>query len=335
MTTVYGNMTPVQSLRLLVEDEISQVPLRTYPMVALLTKRDAYQSELKWTVNVGGATASGRATDAANAITASEDTNVAAILGIGTRVLGHRFDIVRNDIVQARRTAPGALRNLFQAHVTAAFEVIFTGLNSVLYTGDGLAASHGVFGLDYICDATNASYAGISSGTYADWEALDNGNGGTGRNLTRTLLGSHHSGMQRRGASFDAIFTTPELVEKYSELFASEPSTSVTVAPLGAIDLGFGEVTYRGRPIIADPACPDNELYFVNSRKVSLHTFNLADSGPNSVTADAQKTLGINFMVAEINNENPHVISFEISCQPQLQVYNRRKDIARLADINQ
>lgn len=335
MPTAFGTMTPVDSLRMLVEEEISQVPLRTYPMVALLTKQDAYQSEIKWTVNVGGATASGRATDAASALTASADTNVGARLSIGTRVLGHRFDVLRNDIIQARRTAPGALRALFQSHVAAAFEVILNTLNGVLYTGTGNAASHGVFGLTYITTAANAVYAELSSATYADWVALNSGNNGTNRALSRTLLGSHYSAMVRRGAEYDAIFTTPELVEKYAELFAAEPSTSVTIAPQGAIDLGFGEITYRGRPVIADPACPNNRLFFVNSRNVSLYSYNLAESGPNSVMADSQKTLGMNFLVAELPSSNPHVVSYEISLQPALRVYNRRKDVSVMSDITQ
>ncbi len=327
-------MAPVGSLMLLVEDELAKLPLRTYPMLALVTKQDAYQREIKWTVSTGGATATGRATNAANAITASTDTNVPVKLSIGDRVMGHRFDVLRNDIVEARRTGPRALAALFQNHVETGFEVIFTTLNSILYTGDGAAASHGLFGLQYAATATNVSYAGLSSATYPQWEAYQNING-TNRAMTRALLGDMHLQGEKRGSAYNAIFTTPELIEKYDQLFADQASTSVMVSPMGYADLGFTGYSYKGRPIIADPACTANDMYFVNTNGVSLYTFNLAGSGDKSVASVPEKTMGLNMLVSEINNENPHVLSYEISLQPQLKVSNRRKDIARLGNIVQ
>lgn len=328
------NLAPVNSLMLIVEDELAQLPLRTYPMLALVAKNDAYQREVKWTVGVGGATATGRATNSAGAIAASTDTNVSVKLSIGDRVMGHRFDVMRNDIVEARRTGPRALASLFQNHVQTGFDTIFTTLNAILYTGDGSAASHGLFGLQYAATATNVSYAGISSATYPQWEAYQNING-TNRAMTRALLGDIHLQTEKRGSAYNAIFTTPELVEKYDQLFADQASTTVNVAPMGYADLGFTGYSYKGRPIIADPACPANDMYFVNTSGVSLYTFNLAGSGDKSVQSESQKTMGLNILVSEINNENPHVLSYEISLQPQLKVTNRRKDIARLGNITQ
>lgn len=330
-------LTPLAALRLLIEEQYPQVPVRDWPLVALLNKRDSYQSEIKWNANVGGATASGRATDAANALSASSDVTAPAKLSIGDRVLGHRFDVLRNDIVQARAAGVGALRNLFGMHIQSGFDVVFDSVNEALFTGTGNAGSHGVFGMEYVTDATNTSYANVSSATYPEWEAYRNDNSGTGRNLTRSLLDSTDTAIMRRGGNYNLIITTPELLSKYKQLFANEPSTSVNIGPQGAIDLGFGAITYNGRPIIPDRHCPDGTMYFVRTNMVNLHTFNLnnSDGNPNMGNVDPRKVGGLNFLVAQLNNENPHVMSFEMSLQPQLQVYNRRKDISVLADLNQ
>lgn len=330
-------LAPVESLRLLVQDEVALLPRRTYPLLTLLSKQDAFQRLIKWTANTGGATIGGRAVNAANAIAASTDVNRPARLDIGDRVMGHRFDVLRTDIVEARRTAPGALVNLFSAHVRTGMEQLWATLNEQLYIGDGSAASHGIIGLDKVASEAPAddTYAGINRVTYGLWDAYVDDNGGVDRALSRETLGTMEAALSRRGGSYDVIFTTPEIIEGYKQLFAEQPSTSVNVAPLGYADLGFLSIGYNGRPIISDPNCPTGEMHFVNSRGVSVHTFNLTGSAENSVQADSTKTMGLNILVAEIRNENPHVLSYEISTQPQLQVFNRRKDVAVLKDIEQ
>lgn len=332
-----SQLTPLAALRLLIEEQYPLVPVRDWPLVALLNKKDAYQKEIKWNVNVGGAAASGRATDSAGALAASSDTTVPAKLSIGDRVLGHRFDVLRNDIVQARAAGVGALRNLFGTHIQTGFDVVFDGLDQTLYTGTGTAGSHGVYGMEYATDPAEVSYAGISSATHADWEAYRNDNAGTGRNLSRSLMGTTHAAILKRGGNYNVIITSPELVDKYEQQFASEASTTVNVGPQGAIDMGFGAVTYKGRPIIPDRHCPAGTMYFVRTNMVYLHTFNLSnsDGNPNMGNVDPRKVGGLNFLVAQLNNENPHVMSFELSLQPQLQIYNRRKDVSVLTDLNQ
>ncbi|HEY9629366.1 MAG TPA: phage major capsid protein [Coleofasciculaceae cyanobacterium] len=327
-----SSYTPVEVLTLAVQQEIALVPQRLYPTLTVVQKAEDYQTLIKWPANVGGATATGRATSAASRVTASADTVVGAQLPIGAQTLGHSFDILRNDLVQARNAGPGALKNLFAYQAQTGVEVILKGLNGLLYTGAGAgSADAGVYGMEYICTAAN-DYAGLAVATYANWVPMILTNA-SNRALTVDLLSALRVGLARKGGYADVIFTTPELVETYNKLFAANRQLSVpAVGPIA--DLGFADSSYYGIPMVADPDCTANAFYFVNSRGVKLHTFNLSNSAPEGAMApEATKTMGLNFLVAQVGTQNPHVLSFEISVQPQLQVHNRAKDIALLGKI--
>lgn len=330
-------LTPVESLRLLVQDEIAVLPLRSYPLLSLAGKDPAYQYDIKWTVAVGGATTSGRAIDSAGALPASSDTNVTARLPIGDRVLGHAFNVLRTDIKQAAMTGSGAMSSLFTSHIRAGLEKIMTDLNRLLYTGTGLPASHGIVGLQKVTSSAPADdiYANLSRATYPLWDSYKDSNGAIGRDISREMLSSLHAASVRRGGNYDVIFTTPEIVEAYKTLFATDTATQVSVSPMGYADIGFASIGFNGRPIIADPGCPDGEVYFLNSRGVRVHTFDLSNTTPDSAAVNPQTSMGINMLVAQIPTTNPHVISYELSTLPQLQVFNRRKDVALLSDVNQ
>lgn len=323
----------LSALTLLIEEEIANVNFRPYVMLSRLMKRDAFQSKIQWDANVGGGAASGRATTE-DATTVATDLVKKAELAIGDRVLNHAFSIKRNDIVQAKRTAPGALRDLFASHVRTGFEVIFPALNKVLYTGTGNAASHGVLGMAHIIDNTQ-NYAGINATTYTDWQCYVNANAGVNRALSRTLFSAVDVAVSRRGVAYDAIVTTPELIEVYGALFSTDRALNTTQVN-GTADIGFSGYTYKGKPIIADTDCPNNTLYFLDSSQLCLYTYALTDSisAEQAVMANVEKTEGMNFLVAQLPSNNPHAIKFEISLQPQLKLHNR-KCVAVLKDITQ
>lgn len=321
----------ITALTLLIEEEIANVNFRPYVMLARLLKRNAFQTLIQWDVNVGGGAVQGRAVTA-DATTTTTDTVKKASLNIGDRVLGHAFSIRRTDITQARRTAPGALRDLFATHIQTAFDVILPTLNQQVYTGTGNAGSHGVIGLETVI--TGSSYAGLTTGDSADWASYVNANGGTGRNLSRQLFSAVDINLARRGVAYDAIFTTPEVVEKYGELFSADRALN-TAQVNGVADIGFSGYTYKGKPIIFDVHCPNGTLYFPDTSQVQLYTYALNDAlVEDSQMVDATKTLGLNFLVAQLPSNNPHAVRYEISLQPQLKVHNR-KAVAALKDINQ
>lgn len=333
-----STLTPLEALSLLIEEEIEKVEFRPYVLLSNLQKDDEYQSQIQWDVTLGGGTATGRATTA-DASTSNTDETKQAILAIGDRVLGHAFSVQRNKIVEAKRTAPRALRNLFATHIERAFEIILPTLNQVLYTGTGNSGSHGVYGLSSV--VANSAYAGIPTSTYAEWSSTVQDNSGTNRALTKQLMDGLDTAIKRRGGTYTHIYTTPEIVKKYEDLFNAE--RSLTVQQINGIaDIGFSGQAYRRIPIIEDTACPNNTMYFLDLSKMKVKTYSLGDVATMTnndgrvigAMANPEKTMGLNFLVAELPSNNPHALKMEISLQPQLQV-RQPKCVAVLKDITQ
>lgn len=313
-------MTPREALMLVVEEQMAKTRLMENVTAMRMAKRTAYQDQLKWNVNVQGAVSSGRATTA-NASAASADTIKPARLDIGKSAFSHTTTILRSDITQARATAPGALSDLFESHVQSGLEVILKDLNQAVYTGDGLVDSAGVIGLVQASDPT-AEYATIPA---TDWAPAVLANAGTNRALTEDLLFSMEVAIARKGGSYSAIYTTPEIVKKYKMLFGDERTLTVNQLN-GVADLGFSGTSFSGRPVIQDVDCPDNTLYFVNEADLALYTYKIETS---------KKIGGLEISVAELPLQNTLAVSYEMAIQPQVRVFNRQKSIAVLKDITQ
>jgi hypothetical protein len=322
------SLTPLDGIRLMIEQEIPKLNYYQWPLLRLLTKRDAFQEVLKWDADVGGVTTGGRATDGANEIAASQSVVAPASLPIGLRTFGNTFNVTRTAIAQARTTAPGALAALFEYKVNDHLGKLLTDLNTLLYVGDGSTASHDVVGLNTVAAAT--TYANVSSATYPAWSSILQTNA-TPRALTRPLLGAMHKALMERGGMYDVIVTSFGLTEEYDKLFLEH--TQINIAPMGFADLGFTGYAYKGRPIVADANCPAGTIYFINTRGVYFNSFNLAGTATMSVQSEPTKTEGICLSVSEVRNRNPDVLTFELSVKPQLQVLNRRKDLAVLNQI--
>ena len=331
-----STMSPVEALRLLVEEELERVEFRPYVMLSNIRKDSAFQTSIEWNVSLGGAVSSGRATtaDVASSADAADETKRAK-LSIGDRVLGHHFAILRTAIEEAKNAGVGALRALFMEHIERAFEVIFTDLSAVLYNGTGNAASHGVTGITAAMAA--AAYAGIATADYAEWDSTVSANGGTNRAITKKILDDHLVLLKRRGVMPTAIYTTPELIMKYEDLFNAERSLTVNQIN-GIADVGFSGHAYRRIPLIEDTQAPDNTLNFLDFSKLKLFTSRLTDVVNDgrvvSATTRMMPQMGLNFRVAELTNRNPDLLEMEISLLPQLQI-RQPKSISAIQDITQ
>jgi hypothetical protein len=188
--------------------------------------------------------------------------------------------------------------------------------------------------LGYIVDNTQI-YGGLSPVTYPLWTSYRNENGGTARPINRTLFSAVDIGLARKGVTYEYLITTPELVEKYGEFFATDRSLTTTQVN-GLADIGFSGYSYKGRPILTDVHCPDGDIYFLGSGAPVIYTYALTDAldAEESGMCKAEKTMGLNFLVSQLRNRNPHVMEFEIAVQPQLKVHDRRK-VAVLKDLTQ
>ncbi|BAU12876.1 hypothetical protein LEP3755_34090 [Leptolyngbya sp. NIES-3755] len=322
-------LVPPEILRGEIEQTLTSAKLLDYPMLNVISKEDVYQSELQWPVNLGGSGASGRATSAAPGVS-TQDTVKQAALPIGGRVINHVFSLNLNEVVQAARTAPQALKNLLRSHIQSGSEAILERLSTLVYTGDGTDPSDGVIGLDKVVDATYA-YAGLDPVTYTRWTSYVN-TSGTNRALTTDLLFDVESGMATKGGTYSAVFMNPSLVVKYKKVFENRLAVDQVN---GVADLGFSGLALSGRPIIMDPRSTNNNIYFVNGADVSLCTFALnAAIGQLSLPSLIVNVQGLNVLISQLPISNPHVVTYEMSVQAQLKVKNRRS-VALLGKITQ
>lgn len=313
-------ISPVNSLQLLVQEEVASLQLTQYPMVNRLAKKVTSQQVIKWNVNIGGSGATGELTTA-SVSTFSDDDYVAAILPIGGARTRSSFQLQKEDIAQAKVAGRGALRDLFASDINSGIRVILEALSTKIYTGSGIAADGGVIGLVTAAAATGA-YAGIDPATYTAWASYVN-TAGSNRALTAALLYATEVGLMRRGGNYTAIYTTPEIAVKYKELFAAQLSITNQL-PAGQADISYTGLTFSGRPIIQDIYCPANTLYFVDENEVALYSF---------AQNNSQDRQGLQFSIGELPSDNPDAEKYVVCTKAQLQLKNRAKGVAVLDKI--
>ncbi|ALF55628.1 hypothetical protein ACX27_26750 [Nostoc piscinale CENA21] len=318
-------ISPVDALELLVQEEVASTPLEMYPMLDRLRAagnlRVARQRQIKWNINAAGATATGEATTA-SVSAYSADTYVPATLAIGENRIRHSFSIQKELIAEAATAGKGALRDLFAADIRSGVRICLESLQTNIYTGTGLPTNGGVVGLDNVVTAT--SYANISGTTYTNWTCFRSANGGTNRALALNLLTGMEVGIYGKGGNFTAIYTTPAIVATYKALFAAQANIQPAAIPSMTADLGYTGVAYAGRPIIQDPYAPANRLYWVDERDIFLYTYGQSNS---------QNQQGMQFCIEQLPSDNPDALRYAIYVKPQLQVFNRGKNVAQLGDI--
>lgn len=311
-----------KSLQLLVEEEIAALQFNQYPVLNRLQKRVTSQKTIKWNANVGGATVVREATTA-DVSTFSEDSVKGASLAIGSNRQRHSFQVQKEDLAEAASAGKGALRDLFGYEIQNGMRVILEDLSTLIYTGVGNTATGGIVGLGSI--VANAAYAGIDPATDTAWSCYVNTNA-SNRALTADLLSAMEVNIKTvKFGNYTAIYTTPGVVEKYKALFAANNSI-INQLPPGQADIGYTGVTYLGRPLIGDPYCPANQMYFVNEPELALYTFR-----QNNTSSD----MGMQFAIEELSKTNPDAEKYAITLKSQLKAHTRPKAVALLDKITQ
>jgi hypothetical protein len=319
------------------ELDIQKVPYRPSALVNMLRKQDQQQLSIEWRANTGGAVVGGRAVTA-DVPTTNDPVDVykKAVLPIGDHVVSYKMELNRDRLTELRRIGEGALNNMIRVEVETAYEVILNGLSSLCYTGDGSAASRGVFGLNQAFDAT--AYAGIAKATFTEWVAYADANAGTGRALTRAMFEKVDVNAERKGVVLDRIITTPEIIKKYTSLFSSDRGYNVVGGSRPQADIGFVGASYNGVELYSDPQCPNGSMYFLNSNAIELRTFKADDvyleGRLMKATTAGENTYGLNFIISDITNRNPDKIELEIAVKPQLWI-RQPKFVSIVRDIIQ
>ncbi|TFI51033.1 phage major capsid protein [Mastigocladus laminosus UU774] len=315
-------LTPASALVYVISQRLALAKDVTYPTLSYLTqKRTATQKQIKWNADVGGeATTVKDVTE--DVQTNTQGKTEGASLAIGETAFTHSFDLVKTDITEALNIGIDAISNLYQSYVDRAVVALMRKLNRSLYLGDGTKAHARVLGMEYVTTNTN-NYAGINRTTYPKWRSLTFSNAGDARALTTALMRRVETVLLENERTYDAILTTPEVVEQYKEVFDESRVFNVASGNNQGVDLGIGTVTYAGRPIIADPACPVGTMYFVDSRDLFIHSYQT----PGDALLE-----GIRIQVGELPTQNIYAQKWELGILPQLQVWNPLS-IAKLTDI--
>lgn len=149
--------------------------------------------------------------------------------------------------------------------------------STALYQAQTSKTTEQIDGLLQIIQATGSSttYAGISSGDASNWVAGLYDNSTT----TLALFGTGSLAAGRRACTFidppNLIMTTRAIADRYAGKLQPSERRVPGNGKSGATELGF-----MGIPIIADPQCLANDLYFLNTD----HLWMYVQSGQNFVT---------------------------------------------------
>jgi hypothetical protein len=343
-------LTPANVLGKVIEARVGKAKLtRATTLLTLLNAGRAFttsDTELNWTVDVGGETAAWEAMTADGANTA-EGTTVPASLSTGTHRLKHQFTMSKIEIGKAlARAAQGGyqgndvdgihmspLADLFGSQMDRAVNSLMQKLNTTLWVGNGTATHGNVIGFQSIIDG--ASYAGISGVTYPEWTAVKQDTADDDV-IDRDDFRALETLIKTRETTYDTIITTPALGELYSKAYDID-AAELAVANLregtglfARADLGFGNRFYNGVPINEDTQATANKFTLMNSGDVDLWFMRL----PNG-TEDQQGNTGIGqhyvtdaygfpIHIAELPSNNSAVRRFELFVLPQLRVFARR-----------
>lgn len=306
------------ALRLVISDRAALAYNVTYPTLSYLTGRGvtqyARQKKVSWQADIGGADVVIKDV-IEDAGTNAQGEMVPADLTIGNTAITHNFDIDLTEATQAAATASiDELKNLYQAHVNRGLIKMYREYNQRIFNGDGTKPSCRIVGLEKVVDNTFA-YAGIDPTLYPGWRSIVD-TAGTVRDLTPKLLRSFETKMMKAETNYDLIITSPELRETYMDLFDARRSFQIEGnARQAMIDLGIGDISYNGRPVVVDPACTPGTMYFIDSANLFLHSYRVKGDAENS---------GHAIKIGAIPTQNIYSERWEMGIIPQVQVFNRK-----------
>lgn len=316
-----NNMTPLTAISQVIDEQLVELRYSDFPLLNSLRKQQAYQNNIRWNVNVSNAGSVGGRFISADANAAVSDDVVNANLAIGNAVMTKTVDLLKNDIQQAKTAGVGALKNLVDAHFRSQVIQLLRAANDSLFKGTGVSGHGGVYGFEAIADDTPTDpYAGIDSTTYTAWKPALVSLSATPRPLTLEMLNNCEVATYRSGTgNFTAVITTPEIVQKYTQLFAERLVNPGTVIN-GTADLGYSNVTYKGRPVMFDRHCPSGTMYFVDQDQFTIYTRDLkVNNEMETINAN-----GLILNVSELPTQNMYAHKFEIGLALQLKCADRR-----------
>jgi hypothetical protein len=273
----------------------------------------------------------------------------------------HKFQVGKDEIVNAASTGKiSAVSDPVQTELEDAFDVLVKRINSVLYTGSGVAdaTNFGVVGLNNIVGANPATgtYANINRATYTRWRATRTQGAapGTPEALTQARLDSVLTTRRTNGATYrgnqngNLVIVTTDPIERtvlrtlYGSIVANQNNDFTSMSK----DLQpYVKYLVQGIPVISDVDCPANTAFLLDLRRFALYSFDQSNADRNNekiqyiplrYTDETGMTPGESTLwvrLADVSDEHPDLLSFELSVACQLVCYDPIVGITKLEDI--
>lgn len=127
-----------------------------------------------------------------------------------------------------------------------------------------------MIGLEQIVDDSTTLF-NINPATEPVWKSVINGNGGTNRALSESLMIKMVDDIWTNGGNTTAIFTTLGVRRSYFNLLVQQRRYSNTKDFEGGFK-GLAFTTDNGEiPLISDVDCQPNRMYFLNEKEMKLY----------------------------------------------------------------
>lgn len=333
---------PLVALNKIFDDRVVEMNFSSNVTLANLVNRNRVilndgNEYFNWDVTFGGANSNWVDYDAASTISETSVTLPATIADTKKRVY-HRFKVNRLTVRNLAKTAPGRLASLLQKNISDGIQVILKDLNAAIVN---TVSASDIISMEAVLDDT-AAYAGIGiTGVSASWKPIINKNG-TERAFTRALMHQHDANIRKQGTFYNYVSMNPDQELKYIAAYdAIAPTLSLpntpSPSPFKLIDLGYGDVTYNGLPIVLEPEIPVGQIRMARLEDVELYVRDVTDGVgytlDNNKPTVVNNSLGIPIHITELATGIPTVAEYEMWCMAQL-VVRKRNSLMAITNIS-
>jgi len=172
----------------------------------------------------------------------------------------YAVSIAISGIEEAKNNGEQQLINLLEAKIMQAEESMKEGFN-VMFFGNG-SLSNSWNGLGNLVEASGV-VGGIDRATNAYWRSYEEN---TALTLTLGQMTTAYNTISVGSDVPDTVLTTQALYEKYESLLI--PNLRYT--DTATANAGFQNLLFKSAPVMYDTACPAGEVYFLNSKYLTL-----------------------------------------------------------------
>ncbi|AND75491.1 major capsid protein [Nostoc phage N1] len=352
-------LTPTELLTAKAIDYLANSFLVEAPMLGLLANRVVNQKQkaIEWGAKVAQGVVGGRTRQGALAQD-TQGTIKGASLSVPDYYIKHQFQVGKDEIVNSNTIGRiSAVRDPVGTAISDAFDVLARKVNQVLYTANGTAdtTNFGVFGLNSVAVQTG-SYAGLSRVTFPRWKStlVQGAVPGTPEALATSKLTSVLRTRRTNGVTYKGnqnsrlVMVTTDIIETdvLRTLYGSVvDNQNVDFTRLDKDLLPYVNYMVKGIPVISDIDCPPNTAYLLNLDKIAIYSFDQSDADLSdgkisyiplrytSETGDTPSESTLWVRLADVSDEHPDLLSFELSVALQLVAFDPIDSVTKIEDI--